>query len=118
MAKLKVYDRKNPDRFLGTLTVDRPIHGRMVSVACIARQYVIPGRYYRKGSVPDFAMDRADFEVEWQHETKADSWHHRHREEWMILLTDTPLEHLLMIDKFMLPGEDATDAYRRTHDFY
>ena len=117
MAKLKVFDRKNPDRFLGTLIWDRPFTSPYLSVACMPRMSMT--RVMHSASkVSSMEFTKADFKVEWEHETKADNWHTRIREERMILLTDTPLETLLMIEKFMLPGEDATDAYRRVHDFY
>ena len=111
MAKLKVYDRKNTYRLLGTLIVDREIRAAHLSVAVMPRMSV--RHSCEPSSLVSTLYDKADFLVEWEYDTHDTSWHSRSRSEEMILLTDTPLETLMQIDKFMLPGESHGEMHVR-----
>jgi hypothetical protein len=108
--RVEVYDRRNPERLLGTLPrPDVPANGGPISVAVMPRfspfydeplRPLAPAHYAHK--VLHFQPDKRYSEGGW----KID----------VAVTTDAPLDDLMRLQDFRLPGEDARAA-RMRRDF-
>ena len=117
MADIKVYDRKNTERFLGTLTVRESIRGSIYSVALMPE---MPKRSMFDGQIAhDYAATKIDFHLDWSRRTTAESQFSRTIQEEAYLTTDAELKDLMKVDRFCLPDEGSREAfYRRVNSCF
>lgn len=123
MTDIQVFDSKNPDRLLGTLTVNHTIRGETYSVVLMDE---LPPVYamVRKSreELEEMAPTKIDFRIEWVRRTMAESQFMRTIEEKAHMTTDAKLSDLLKLDRFRLPEETKAQANARHRkvrsDFY
>lgn len=118
MTTLKVYDSVNKDRLLGTMEVPERIQGRIFCVTVMRpaslSEYVVLTR-----PIPDSA-DIIIFHLDRRQQSKRHqtSFYTSHilTDEWSVLETKAPLEVLMDVKGFRLPGETSSEAVRPHHE--
>lgn len=105
LKTVEVYDAINPKRLLGTMEMQsrRPDGRDMRYAACVPlRAYSLTANE----AVTEASVDIATFT--YGHRPSDDGW-----DRIGILLTYTPLEHLMRLREFRLPGENERQLYER-----
>lgn len=116
MTYLEVYDSVNKHRLLGTMEVPERIQG-MIFRAPVVRQ-MPPIDFFGTRMVCD-EIETVTFHMERRQKSERHqtSFYTSHvlTEEWTVLETKTPLEVLMDVRGFRLPGETNSKAVRRHH---
>lgn len=105
MHTLKVYDKKNPERLLGTYRT-RKFYGHSLCVPVVR-----PVTHSMLGAVP--TTDRVEFDTALRTVTETDDWAIRSFTQERVLETDAPLDDLMTLPHFRVHGESEMHHYRR-----
>lgn len=100
--KLNVYDRKNQERLLGTLDVNREYRGDYFSLAIMPRMSF----NYHSPPLDEIKYHKADFRKEWRNEVLGRTHWTEVVNRWTVLTTDAPLSVLMQIPDFAVDGEE------------
>lgn len=112
MAILKVYDSVNKDRLLGTMEVPERIQGMIFRAPVMTR--IPPVDFFSTIPVRD-DIEAVSFHLERRKKAKRHqtSFYTSHvlTEEWTVLETKAPLNVLMDVKGFRLPGETISEVY-------
>lgn len=105
---LLVFDASNSKRLLGMLWgVVKGTHGRIISTVWYEPACTGYG-YDHVASLASVPVNRVDFTFDWHSSEDGLT-------RYAVLNTTAPLEHLMKLDMFTLPGETRRQAEERRH---
>lgn len=104
---LLVFDASNSKRLLGMLWGVKGMQGRVLSTMWCEPACTGYG-YDHVASLASIPINRVDFTYDWQ--SSEDGF-----TRYAVLNTTAPLEHLMKLDMFTLPGETRRQAEERRH---